>query len=136
MPADGTAAQPPAPAQPAPAQPGDATATAPATAPADPTPPAASASATTPGTTTAPTTGTTPAQGTSVKPSGGGGRVGMVLLSPYILPKSVNTTGYYNHFSFLRSLEDLFGLEHLGYAGAQNLPAFDDTVYTGYNTDS
>jgi hypothetical protein len=139
MPTNGTAAQPP-PAQ----QPADATTPAPADqgAPADPTAPAASASqATTPDTTTTPTTtptttGTTPADGNPVKPTGGGGRVGMVLLSPYIIPKSVNTTGYYNHFSFLRSIEDLFGLDHLGYAGVPNLSAFDDTVYTGYNTDS
>ncbi|MFL5838940.1 MAG: alkaline phosphatase family protein, partial [Thermoleophilaceae bacterium] len=82
------------------------------------------------------TPGSTPADGNSVKPTGGGGRVGMVLLSPYILPKSVNTTGFYNHFSLLRSIEDLFGLDHLGYAAAPKLPAFDDSVYTGYNTDS
>jgi hypothetical protein len=60
----------------------------------------------------------------------------MLLISRYILPKTVNTTGYYNHFSFLRSVEDLFALQPLGYAGAPNLPVFDDTVYTGYNTDS
>jgi hypothetical protein len=126
MPADGTPpAQPPAP-----------TTTTPAPAPADSTTPTASgSSATTPGSTTPPT-GTTPAGANSVKPTGGGGRVGMVLLSPYILPKSVNSTGYYNHFSFLRSIEDLFGLKPLGYAGAQNLSVFDSTVYTGYNTDS
>jgi hypothetical protein len=139
MPAEGAA-------PPAPAQPGDTAAPAPAPAPADATPPAATtADATTPAattptpsdTTTTPTSGTTaPADGNSVKPTGGGGRVGMVLLSPYILPKSVNTTGYYNHFSLLRSIEDLFGLDHLGYANAPNLPAFDDSVYTGYNTDS
>ena len=71
-----------------------------------------------------------------MKPTGGGGRVGMVLLSPYIIPKSVNSTGYYNHFSLLRSIEDLFGLDPLGYAKSDTLPVFDDTVYTGYNTDS
>jgi hypothetical protein len=156
MPADGgTTTQPPA--QQPPAQQGDAGTTTPApadpaasadpaapadpaaqAAPVDPAAPTASASDATvpPGATTTPTTGTTPAEGNSVKPTGGGGRVGMVLLSPYILPKSVNTTGYYNHFSVLRSIEDLFKLDHLGYAGAQNLPAFDDSVYTGYNTDS
>ncbi|MFL5839162.1 MAG: alkaline phosphatase family protein [Thermoleophilaceae bacterium] len=123
LPAEGTTEQPPA-------QPGDTTPT-----PADATPPAATtADATTPETTTTP--GSTPADGNSVKPTGGGGRVGMVLLSPYILPKSVNTTGFYNHFSLLRSIEDLFGLDHLGYAAAPKLPAFDDSVYTGYNTDS
>ena len=138
--------------QPAAQQPPTDTTTAPA--PADSTPPAATTSqfggggdTTTPNnTTTTPTettpTETTPEDGTApdgastVKPTGGGGRVGMVLLSPYILPKSHNTTGYFNHFSLLRSIEDLFGLEPLGYAGAKGLPVFDDAVYTGYNTDS
>jgi hypothetical protein len=149
MPADGATPPPAAPQSdptattPAPADsttpaPAPADSTTPAPAPADSTTPAASASdATTPGSTTPTDGSTTPTDGSSVKPTGGGGRVGMVLLSPYILPKSVNTTGYYNHFSLLRSIEDLFQLTPaLGYAGAPNLPVFDDTVYTGYNTDS
>ncbi|MBV8347994.1 MAG: hypothetical protein JOZ49_10810, partial [Mycolicibacterium sp.] len=75
--------------------------------------------------------------------NGGGGRIGAVLLSRYIKPGTVidpvgtgqatsgctpqtcNTTGYYNHYSALRSLEDLFGIVtggndghgHLGFAG-------------------
>jgi hypothetical protein len=138
MPADGAPPAQPQAVQP-PAQ-TDPTTTTPAPAPATSTTPTASAAAATTPTNTTPSTGTgtntTPAGANSVKPAGGGGRVGMVLLSPYILPKTVNSTGYYNHFSFLRSIEDLFGLQPLGYAGAPNLPVFDSTVYTGYNTDS
>ena len=33
----------------------------------------------------------------------------MLLISPYVLAGSVNE-GYFNHFSFLRSVEELFGL--------------------------
>lgn len=45
----------------------------------------------------------------------GGGRVGAVLVSPFITAGTRNATPY-NHYSLLRSVEDLFGLGHLGYA--------------------
>jgi hypothetical protein len=64
-----------------------------------------------------------------VKPSGGGGRVGMVLISPYVLPGSVNESGYYNHFSTLLSIEELFGAPALGYAAEPAISPFDETVY-------
>jgi hypothetical protein len=35
----------------------------------------------------------------------------------------------YNHYSLLRSIEDIFGLDHLGYAGRSDLKAFGDDVY-------
>lgn len=59
----------------------------------------------------------------------GGGRIGAVLLSPYIQPGTVSTKAY-NHYSLLRSLEDLFGLGHLGYAGQEGLAPFGADVYT------
>jgi hypothetical protein len=58
----------------------------------------------------------------------GGGRTGAVVLSPYVVPGSVNHTPY-NHYSFLRSMEDLFGLEHLGYAAADGLKPFGSDVF-------
>ena len=45
----------------------------------------------------------------------GGGDIGAVLLSPCIAPGTVSTVPY-NHYSMLRSVEDIFGLPHLGYA--------------------
>jgi phosphatidylinositol-3-phosphatase len=58
----------------------------------------------------------------------GGDRIGALLLSPFIRPGSVSDTPY-NHYSLLRSLEDIFVLrEHLGYA--ENDPA------TGYHLDT
>ena len=45
----------------------------------------------------------------------GGGDVGAVLLSPCIAPGTVSTVPY-NHYTMLRSVEDIFGLPHLGYA--------------------
>jgi phosphatidylinositol-3-phosphatase len=45
----------------------------------------------------------------------GGGRIGAVLVSPFIKRGSVNDTAY-NHYSLLRTIEDLFQLAPLGYA--------------------
>ncbi len=59
----------------------------------------------------------------------GGGRVGTVLLSPFIKPGTVSATPY-NHYSLLRTMEDIFGVTHLGYAAAPSLRAFGDDVFT------
>jgi phosphatidylinositol-3-phosphatase len=57
----------------------------------------------------------------------GGGRVGAVVVGPAVQPGTVTTTTY-NHFSFLRTVEDLFGLGHLGYAGSPNPGSFGSDV--------
>lgn len=59
----------------------------------------------------------------------GGGRVGAVLLSPFIKPGTVSTVAY-NHYSMLRSIEDLFGLSHLGDASMPQVKSFGPDVYT------
>jgi hypothetical protein len=58
----------------------------------------------------------------------GGGRTGAVVLSPFTEPGTVNQTPY-NHYSLLRSIEDLFGLDHLGFAAASGLQAFGADVF-------
>jgi hypothetical protein len=63
-------------------------------------------------------------------PGDGGGRVGAVMLSRFIARGTVNDTPY-NHYSLLRSVEDLFGLDHLGYAARADLRPFGDDVYNG-----
>jgi hypothetical protein len=45
----------------------------------------------------------------------GGGRIGTVLLSPFIKPGTVSAVPY-NHFSTLAAVEDIFGLTKLGQA--------------------
>jgi hypothetical protein len=62
-------------------------------------------------------------------PGAGGGRVGAVMLSPCIAPGTVSKTPY-NHYSLLRSAEDLFGLPHLGFAAQAGLDTLGDDVYT------
>ncbi len=58
----------------------------------------------------------------------GGGRVGAVLVSPFIQPGSFNDTPY-NHYGLLCSIEDIFGLSHLGYAGQAGQQCFGTDVY-------
>ena len=59
----------------------------------------------------------------------GGGQVGALLLSPYIKGGNLEQ-GTYNHFSLLRTVEDLFGLSHLGYAGAPGVSSFSPSLFT------
>ena len=59
----------------------------------------------------------------------GGGRVGAVVLSPFVAPGTVSDTPY-NHYSLLRSIEDIFGVGHLGYAARSDLVPFGSDVYT------
>jgi phosphatidylinositol-3-phosphatase len=59
----------------------------------------------------------------------GGGRTGAVLISPFIKPGTVSTTSY-NHYSMLRSVEDIFGLQYLGNAAASGQAGFGSDIYT------
>jgi hypothetical protein len=71
-------------------------------------------------------------------PTTGGGDTGSVLISPYIQPGTVSTV-YYNHYSWLRTMEDLFavgetspGLDgegHIGYAAQPGLAPFGRDVF-------
>ncbi|MEY2460779.1 MAG: phosphatidylinositol-3-phosphatase [Acidimicrobiaceae bacterium] len=64
----------------------------------------------------------------------GGGRTGAVVLSSLTAPGSVNDTPY-NHYSLLRTIEDAFGFEHLGFAGGSTLQAFGPDVYNAAATN-
>ncbi len=83
----------------------------------------------------------------------GGGDTGSVLISPYIRPGTVSNV-FYNHYSWLRTIEDVFltgarcanpvgvtlaagsvcggldGLGHIGYAAQPNLNPFGPDVFT------
>jgi len=68
----------------------------------------------------------------------GGGDTGSVLISPYIDPGTVSDV-YYNHYSWLRTIEDLFGVArvssgldgegHIGYAAQPGLAPFGRDVF-------
>lgn len=59
----------------------------------------------------------------------GGGRTGAVLLSPFIKPGTVTNVPY-NHYSLLRSIEDVFAVPHLAYAATRGLVPFGRDIFT------
>ncbi len=59
----------------------------------------------------------------------GGGDTGAVLLSPCIAPGTV-TQQSYNHYTMLRSVEDIFGVAHLGYAALPGGQSFGSDIFT------
>jgi hypothetical protein len=60
----------------------------------------------------------------------GGGKIGALLLSPFIKGGTMPTTSY-NHYGLLASIEDLFSLPRLGFAA--DVPAtFGRDVYTNF----
>ena len=82
-------------------------------------------------------------------PTPGGGDTGSVLISPYIRPGSTSAT-FYNHYSWLRTMEDMFGVSngtddtrltvgtvsggidgqgHLGFAAQSGLRPFGPDVF-------
>jgi hypothetical protein len=64
-----------------------------------------------------------------VKPTGGGGKVGLLLISPFVEAGSKEETSYFNHYSLLLTIEELFGLEKVGYANEPALVPFGETVF-------
>jgi phospholipase C len=59
----------------------------------------------------------------------GGGRVGAVVLSPFVKPGSENGTPY-NHYSLLKTVETLFSLPYLGYAQPSDVSPFGSDVFS------
>jgi hypothetical protein len=69
-----------------------------------------------------------PASVDPLAPAPGGGRVGALVLSPRVKAGSVSDVPY-NHFALLRTIEDAFGLHHLGLAGADGLKPLGKDVF-------
>ena len=59
----------------------------------------------------------------------GGGRVGALVLSRFVRPGTVSNHAY-NHYSQLRTVEDIFGLGHLGDAQQPQVNSFGSDVFT------
>ena len=73
----------------------------------------------------------TPPAPNSAKPGiggPGGGRVGALVISARVKAGTTDATPY-NHYSLLCSIENVFGLQHLGFAGAPGLACFGKDVY-------
>jgi hypothetical protein len=82
---------------------------------------------------------------TATGETNGGGDTGSVLISSYIKP-GTSSSVYYNHYSWLRTMEDLFGvaykspgldgLGHIGYAAQPGLAPFGPDVFNNANAPS
>ena len=57
----------------------------------------------------------------------GGGAVGALLLSPFV-KGGTTVSESYNHYSLLRTVEDVFGLGHIGYAALPAVKPFPATL--------
>jgi len=63
-----------------------------------------------------------------IPPGPGGGKIGAVLVSPFIKAGTTSSTPY-NHYAMLCSIENIFGLTRLGFAGEPGLKCFGSDVY-------
>jgi hypothetical protein len=59
----------------------------------------------------------------------GGGRVAAVMVSRFIKPGTVSNVPY-NHYSALKSIEQMFGVPFLGFAGQPGLVTFGADIFT------
>lgn len=60
---------------------------------------------------------------------GGGGQVGLLLLSPFIKKGGGLSQETYNHFSLLATVEEVFGLDKLGYAAGSEVKPFSASLF-------
>jgi hypothetical protein len=65
----------------------------------------------------------------SVLAGGGGGKVGLLMISPLVEAGKVEETEYANHFTLLKTLETMFGVEPLGYASDEEVPTLSPELF-------
>jgi hypothetical protein len=84
------------------------------------------------------TTATTPTKYTaeSVLETGGGGRVGLLMISPFVEPGKVEETEYANHFTLLKTLATMLGVEPTGYATEEEVPTLSAGLFVEPVTES
>jgi hypothetical protein len=103
------------------------------------TPPTSTTGTSTTETSTSPTSTTEAATETEAEPTkyteesvvetGGGGKVGLLMISPYVEAGKVEEFEYANHFTLLKSLEKMFGVEPLGYATEEEMPTLSPSLF-------
>jgi hypothetical protein len=65
----------------------------------------------------------------SVLESGGGGKVGLLMISPFVEPDKVEETEYANHFTLLKTLATMLGVEPTGYAAEEEVPTLSPELF-------
>ena len=59
--------------------------------------------------------------------------MGALLISRYVKADSADAVDTFNHFSLLKTLEDLFSVKALGYSADASLPEFDSAIFNDSN---
>ena len=54
--------------------------------------------------------------------------MGALLISPFVKAGTTSQEPY-NHFSLLKTIEDFFGVPHLGYAALAKVAAFESALF-------
>ena len=54
------------------------------------------------------------------------------MISRYVKADSADAADTFNHFSLLKTIEDLFSVPQLGYAKDTSLPEFDTVVFNNF----
>jgi phosphatidylinositol-3-phosphatase len=65
----------------------------------------------------------------SLQGSGAGGKVGLLMISPYVEAGKVEEAEYANHFTLLKTLEGMFGVEPLGFATEAEMPTLSPELF-------
>jgi hypothetical protein len=60
----------------------------------------------------------------------GGGKVGLLMISPSVEPGKVEEAEFANHFTLLKTLETMLGVEPIGYAAEEEMPALSAELFT------
>ncbi|MBS1846097.1 MAG: hypothetical protein JST53_16910 [Actinobacteria bacterium] len=76
-----------------------------------------------------PTTPTAKYTEESVVESRGGGQVGLLMISPFVEPGKVEETEYANHFTLLKTLATMLGVEPPGYAAEEEVPTLSPDLF-------
>ena len=59
----------------------------------------------------------------------GGGQVGLLMISPYVEAGKVEETEYANHFTLLKTLAKMLGVEPVGYAAEEEMPTLSPSLF-------
>ena len=57
-----------------------------------------------------------------------------MVISRYVKAGSADAADTFNHFSLLKTIEDLFSVPKLGYSKDTSLPEFDTVVFNNYSS--
>jgi hypothetical protein len=68
--------------------------------------------------------------------TGGGGKVGLLMISPFVEPGKVEEAEQANHFTLLKTLATMFGVEPTGYAAEEEVPALSSELFIEPVTES